>query len=90
MDTEMITESSSPYHTFLLKFDEGQQYTKEVQLKMYNIQEENTSNPFNDIPVNRTIYLNRVPPWANPDSLQNLLVRLSGGSIVKVGNTFFF
>jgi len=86
MDTEMTTAYAAPCHTFLLKFDGKQQYTKEVQLKTYKAEDDSMSNPFNDIPVNKTICLNRVPPWADPDSLQNLMVRLSGGLLVKVGN----
>ena len=82
----MTTAYAAPCHTFLLKFDGKQQYTKEVQLKTYKAEDDSMSNPFNDIPVNKTICLNRVPPWADPDSLQNLMVRLSGGLLVKVCN----
>ena len=80
---------SATFYTFLLKFDEKQQYTKEVQLKAYKAEDDSVSNPFNDIPVNRTICLNRVPPWADPDSLQALMTRLSGGSLVKVCNIIY-
>jgi len=84
----MVAEYLTNAHTLLLKFDVNQQFSKEVQLSAYNAEEARSTNPFNDIPVTKTIVLNRLPPWTDPDSLQNLMLRVSGGSTVKLVRIF--
>ena len=66
-------------------FDGNQQFSKEIQISAYSTLQNHTSNPFSDIPAKKTMYLNRLPPWTDPENLQNLMCRVSGGSTVKVG-----
>ena len=82
----MVSEYRTTAHTLLLKFDVHQQFSKEVQLCAYNAEDASSTNPYNDLPVTKTICLNRLPPWTDPDSLQNLMMRVSGGSAVKVSD----
>lgn len=88
MDTEITTEYSIPSHTLLLKFDANQESTREVQLSVYNAEVAGCTNPFKDIPATKTICLNRLPPWTDPDSLRNLMQRVSDGSPVKLVRLF--
>ena len=87
MDTETIMDQSIPIHSMLLKFDANQQFSKEIQICAYNKLQHHTSNPYSDIPVKKTMYLNRLPPWTDPENLQTLMCRVSGGLTVKVGIT---
>ena len=84
MHIEMLSEYSVSNHTLLIKFDANQQYSKEVEVSAYNANESISTNPFNDLPESKTLCLNRLPPWTDPDSVKNLMVRLSNGSVVKV------
>ena len=84
MDTENVPEYATPSQTLLLKFDANQNFAKEVQLSPYNFETLACTNPFKDIPPTKTIYLNRLPPWTDPDSIQNLMQRMSDGLPVKV------
>ena len=84
----MLSEYSVSNHTLLIKFDANQQYSKEVEVSAYNANESISTNPFNDLPESKTLCLNRLPPWTDPDSVKNLMVRLSNGSVVKVSIRF--
>ena len=86
----MLSEYSVSNHTLLIKFDANQQYSKEVEVSAYNANESISTNPFNDLPESKTLCLNRLPPWTDPDSVKNLMVRLSNGSVVKVSIRFDF
>ena len=86
----MLSEYSASNHTLLIKFDANQQYSKEVEVSAYNANESISTNPFNDLPESKTLVLNRLPPWTDPDSVKNLMVRLSNGSVVKVSIKFDF
>ena len=86
----MLSEYSASNHTLLIKFDANQQYSKEVEVSAYNANESISTNPFNDLPESKTLCLNRLPPWTDPDSVKNLMVRLSNGSVVKVSIKFDF
>lgn len=88
MNTEITAEYSTPNHTLLLKFDVNQEFAREVQLSAFNNETSACTNPFKDIPITKTICLNRLPPWTDPDSLQNLMQRVSGGSTVKLVRVF--
>ena len=85
MDNETIMDQSTPFISLLLKFDGNQQFSKEIQISAYSTLQNHTSNPFSDIPPKKSMYLNRLPPWTDPENLQNLMCRVSGGSTVKVG-----
>ena len=76
-------EVAQPYaqFTFLLKFDSNQEYAREVDLVEYQVQK---SGKVNDVPLGKTILLRRLPPWTDPDSIKNLLQRMSGGVAIKV------
>ena len=84
MEVETIEERSVPFHSFLLKFDANQQFSKEIQVCTYTDLQNDFTNPFSDIPVKKTIYLGRVPPWTDPENLKNLMCRISGENTVKV------
>lgn len=83
MHIEMLSEYSASNHTLLIKFDANQQYSKEVEVSAYNANESISTNPFNDLPESKTLVLNRLPPWTDPDSVKDLMVRLSNGSAVR-------
>ena len=84
MNTKITAEYSTPNHTLLLKFDVNQEFAREVQLSAFNNETSAGTNPFKDIPTTKTICLDRLPPWTDPDSLQNLMQRVSGDSTIKV------
>ena len=84
MEIETIVDQSIPFKSFLLKFDANQNFSKEIQVCSYSELQSDTTNPFNDIPVKKTIYLNRLPPWTDPENLKNLMCRISGEANVKV------
>ena len=86
----MLSEYSVSNHTLLIKFDANQQYSKEIEVSAYNANESISTNPFNDLPESKTLCLDRLPPWTDPDSVKNLMVRLSNGSVVKVSIRFDF
>ena len=84
MEIETIVDQSIPFKSFFLKFDTNQHFSKEIQVCSYCELQSDTTNPFNDIPVKKTIYLNRLPPWTDPENLKNLMCRISGEANVKV------
>ena len=85
MDVEKITHPySTPTLTLLLKFDANQEFAREVDLAEYITQTSGKITPVSDLPVGKTISLKRLPPWTDPDSIQNLFQRVGGGVPVKV------
>ena len=84
MEIETIVDQSIPFKSFLLKFDANQNFSKEIQVCSYSELQSDTTNPFNDIPVKKTIYLNRLPPWTDPENLKDLMCRISREANIKV------
>ena len=85
MEVEMIVEQQPvSFYSLLLKFDANQQFSKEIQLCAYDSLQNDKSNPYSDLPVKKTIYLSRLPPWTDPESIKNLMLRVSGEANIKV------
>jgi len=88
MEVEMIVEQPVSFYSLLLKFDANQQFSKEIQLCAYDSLQNDKSNPYSDLPVKKTIYLSRLPPWTDPESIKNLMFRVSGEANIKAVRVF--